>query len=47
MPEDKLLSVLISSKPAKKSKKPKIHFSKTRIEKIKKEFNKSRHKFSI
>ena len=27
-------------------KKPKINFSKARIEKIRKEFNKSRHKFS-
>ena len=46
MPEDKLLSALISSKPAKKSKKPKINFSKVRIEKIRKESNESRHKFS-
>ena len=46
MPEEKLLSVLISSKPAKKSEKPKINFSKARIEKIKKEFNESRQKFS-
>ena len=36
MPEDKLLRALISSKPEKISKKPKINFSKARIEKIKK-----------
>ena len=46
MSEDKLLSALISSKPAKKSEAPKINFSKARIEKIRKEFNESRHKFS-
>ena len=44
MPEDRLLSALISSKPAKKSEKPKRNFSKARIEKIRKEFNESRHK---
>ena len=43
MPEDKLLSALISSKPVK-SEKP--NFSKARIEKIRKKFNKSRYKFS-
>ena len=46
MPEDKLLSALISSKPAEKSEKPKINFSKARIEKISKKSNESRHKFS-
>ena len=46
MSEDRLLSALISSKQVKKSKKPKINFSKARIEKIRKEFNESRHKFS-
>ena len=51
MSEDELLSALISSKPIKKSKKnfddtkPKINFSKARIEKIRKEFNKSRYRF--
>ena len=45
MPEDKLLSAFISSKPVKKSKKPK-NFPKPRIEKIRKEFNELRHKFS-
>ena len=52
MSEDRLLSALISSKPVKKSEmnfddtKPKINFSKARIEKIRKEFNESRYKFS-
>ena len=46
MPEDELLSALISSKPVKKSEKPKVNFSKPRIEKIRKEFNEIRHKFS-
>ena len=46
MSEDRLLSALISSKSVKKSKKPKIIFSKARIENIRKEFNESRHKFS-
>ena len=41
-----MLSALISSKRVNKSKKPKINFSKGRIEKIRKEFNESRHKFS-
>ena len=41
-----LLSALTSSKPAKKGKKPKTNFSKARIEKIRKEFNDSRYKFS-
>ena len=46
MSEDELLSALISSKPVKKGKKPKTNFSKARIDKIRKELNKSRHKFS-
>ena len=46
MSEERLLSTLISSKPVKKSEKPKINFSKASIEKIRKEFNESRHKFS-
>ena len=51
MSEDELLSVLISSKPVKKTEKnfddtkPKINSSKSRIEKTRKEFNESRHKF--
>ena len=44
--EDELLSSLTSSKPVKKGKKPKTNFSKARIEKIRKEFNDSRYKFS-
>ena len=40
MSEDELLSALTSSKPAKEGEKRK------RIEKIRKEFNESRHKFS-
>ena len=36
MPEDRLLNVLILSKPVKKDKKPK--FSKARIGKIEREF---------
>ena len=39
MSKDRLLSTLISSKPVKKSEKTKIHFSKARIEEIRKEFN--------
>ena len=46
MSEDRLLSALISSKSVKKSKNSKITFSKARIEKIRKEFNESLHKFS-
>ena len=46
MSEDERLSALISSKPVKKSEKPKINFSKPRTEKIRKELNESRHKFS-
>ena len=46
MSEDELLSAFNSSKPVKKVKKSKTDFSKARIEKIRKEFNESRHKFS-
>ena len=52
MSEDELLSALSPSKPVKKreknfdDRKPKINFSKPRIENIRKEFNESRHKFS-
>ena len=52
MSEDTLLSALISSKPVKESDKnfdgtkPKIKFSKSRIEEITKKFNESRHNFS-
>ena len=44
MSNDRLLDALILSKPVEKGKKP--NFSKARIEKIRKEFNESRHKFS-
>ena len=44
--EDELLSALILWKPVKKSKKPKINLSKARIEKVRNEFNVSRHTFS-
>ena len=44
MPEDELLSALNSSKPIRKGKKQKTNVSKARIEKIRKEFNESRHK---
>ena len=44
VPEDRLLSALILSKPVKKDEKP--NFSKARTEKIERDFNKSRHKFS-
>ena len=44
MPEDRLLSAIISSKPAKKDKEP--NFSKARIGKVEREFKKSKHKFS-
>ena len=48
MSEDELLSALTSSKPVKKvKKKKKTNFSKARIEKMRKEFNESRYKFSI
>ena len=44
--EDELLRALTSSKPVKNGKKKnKKKFSKARIEKIRKEFNKSRYKF--
>ena len=46
MSEDELLSALTSSKPVKKGKKQKTNFSKAQIEKIRKEFNESRYKFS-
>ena len=46
MSEDELLSALILSKPVKKSEKSKINFSTPRIEKIRKELNELRHKFS-
>ena len=46
MSEYRLLSALILSQPVKESEKPKINFSKARIEKIRKEFNESRHTFS-
>ena len=46
MSEDELLSALTLSKSVKKGKKPKTNFSKTRIERVRKEFNESRYKFS-
>ena len=46
MSEDELLSYLTLSKPVKKGKKLKTNFSNARIEKIRKEFIESRHKFS-
>ena len=46
MSENELLNALTSSKPVRKDEKPKTNFSKARIEKIRKEFNESRHKFS-
>ena len=46
MSKNKLLSVLTLSKPVRKGKKPKTSSSKARIEKIRKEFNESRYKFS-
>ena len=52
MSEDELLSALIASKSVKKggnnfdNTKPKIKFSKSRIEEIRKKFNELRHKFS-
>ena len=46
MSKDELLSPLTSSKPVRKGKKPEINFSKVGIEKIRNEFNESRHKFS-
>ena len=44
--EDELLRALTYSRPVKKGEKPKANFSKARMEKIRKEFNESRHKFS-
>ena len=48
MSKDELLSVLTKcpSKPVKKGKKPKTVFTKARIEKIRKEFDESRYRFS-
>ena len=46
MSEDELLSTLTSLKPVRKDEKPKIFFLKARIEKIRKEFNESRQRFS-
>ena len=46
MSEDELLSLITPSKKSKKGKKPKTSFSKAKIEKIRKEFNESRYKFS-
>ena len=45
MSEDELLGALTLSKPVK-NEKPKTNFSKARIEKVRKEFNDSRHNFS-
>ena len=53
MSEDRLLSVLKALESLKESEKnfddtkPKANFSRPRIEKIRKKFNESRHKFSI
>ena len=50
--EDEILSALNASESLKESEnnfddtKPKINFSKSRIGKIRKEFNESKHKFS-
>ena len=46
MSEDDLSCALNASESLKESEKPKINFSKTRIEKNRKQFNESRHKFS-
>ena len=46
MSEYELLRALTSPKPVKKGKKLKKKFSKARIEKIRKEFNESRYRFS-
>ena len=52
MSEDRLLSAFKASESSKESgknfdsKKPKINCCKSRIEKIRKEFNESRDKFS-
>ena len=45
MSKDELLGVLISSKRVRKAEKSKTIFSEAKIEKIRKEFNESRHKF--
>ena len=52
MPKNRLLSALKASESLKENEKssddakPKINFSEPRIEKIRKEFNESRHKCS-
>ena len=46
MSEDELLGALTSSKPVRKGEKPKTNFSEAKIDKFRKEFNESRHKFS-
>ena len=47
MPEDRLLSALKESESMTfDDTKPKTNFSRARIEKIKKDFNESRRKFS-
>ena len=46
MSEDQLLSAVTLSKPVKKGEESRTNFSKVRIEKIRKESNESRHKFS-
>ena len=46
MSKGELFSALTPLKPAKKGKKTKTSFSKEKIEKIRKEFNESRYKFS-
>ena len=46
MSKNELLSALTLSKPVKKGKKPKTSFSIARREKIRKEFNEARYKFS-
>ena len=46
MSQDRLLSALKESESLKENGKPKTNFSKARIEKIRKEFDESRHTFS-
>ena len=46
MSKGELLSALTPSKQAQKGEKPKISLSKAKIEKIRKEFNESKYKFS-
>ena len=46
MSKDELLSALTSSKPVREDEKQKTIFFNARIEKIRKEFNESRLKFS-